>query len=127
MNDQSVTITIPASADHVSLLRALIGMYAARQDFTLEEVDDLRMAVEEAAVQLLRRVSGDDLEMAVRNDEGTVRATLSGTISGEAPVMDRNSFSWTILSALSDDVRVDTVAGQGVVELSKRRTTEVAA
>lgn len=127
MSDQSVTIIIPASPDHVSLLRAMIGMYAARQDFTLEEVDDLRMAVEEAAVQLLRRVSGEELEMSVRNDDGTVRATLSGPVTGEDPVMDRDSFSWTILSALSDDVRVDTVAGQGVVELSKRGNTEVAA
>lgn len=126
MSEQAVTITIPASADHVSLLRALVGMYAARQDFTLEEVDDLRMAVEEAAVQLLRRVSGDHLEMVVGSSDGTVHARLSGAVGGDEPVMDRSSFSWTILSALSDDVQVDTVDGMGVVRLSKARSTEAA-
>jgi serine/threonine-protein kinase RsbW len=126
VNDRSVTITIPASADHVSLLRALVGMYAAREDFTLEEVDDLRMAVEEAAVQMLRRASGPDLQMIVRNEGKTVYARLSAQVASDEPIMDPASFSWTILSALSDAVAVDTVDGTGVVELSRVRGTEVA-
>ena len=124
MNDRSVTIKIPASADHVSLLRALVGMYAAREDFTLEEVDDLRMAVEEAAVQMLRRCSGSHLEMLVRNEGKTVYTRLSADVANEEPIVDRTSFSWTILSALSDTVVVDTVNGTGVVELSRVRGVE---
>jgi serine/threonine-protein kinase RsbW len=118
---QSVEIRIPASPDHVALLRALVGMYAAREDFTLEEVDDLRMAVEEAAVQLLRRVNGDRLGLVLRTDGTAVRARLFGGVDTDEPVMDRESFSWTILSALSDELRVDTVEGTAVVELTKIR------
>ena len=121
MAGQSVEIQIPASPDHVALLRALVGMYAARENFTLEEVDDLRMAVEEAAVQLLRRVNGDRLGLSIRSEGQTVYARLFGGVATEEPVMDRNSFSWTILSALSDDLRVDTVDGTAVVELTKIR------
>lgn len=121
MEGHSVEIKIPASPDHVSLLRALVGMYAAREDFTLEEVDDLRMAVEEAAVQLLRRVNGDRLGLSIRTEGSTVHARLFGGVDSDEPVMDRDSFSWTILSALSDELRVDTQGGTAVVELTKVR------
>ena len=122
MTDDSVCIEIPATADHVSLLRALVGIYAARQDFTLDEVDDLRMAVEEAAIQLLRRLTGDRLELTVSTVAGGVVAALSGAVAPDEPVVDRSSFSWTILNALADDVAVDTRDRTAVVSLSKLRS-----
>ena len=126
MNDQAVTIQIPSSADHVSLLRALIGMYAARQNFTLEEVDDMRMAVEEAAVQLFRRSSGGAITMALHTDGPTLSAELSSAADSAEPIMDENSFSWTILSALSDDVSVQSLDGTALIRLTKVRATEAA-
>ena len=126
MNDHSVTLKIPASADHVSLLRALIGMYAARQDFTLEEVDDMRMAVEEAAVQLLRRSSGGDITLELHTHGPRLFAELFCGVDTAEPIMDETSFSWTILSALSDDVSVESLHGTAVVRLTKVRATEVA-
>lgn len=124
MNDQTVSIKIPSSADHVSLLRALIGMYAAHENFTLEEVDDMRMAVEEAAVQLLRRSVGDHISMELNSDGPTLSAELRSAVPGNEPVMKETSFSWTILSALSDDVSLTSHEGTAVVRLTKVRATE---
>ncbi len=126
VNDQPVTIQVPRSADHVSLLRALIAMYAAREQFTLEEVDDLRMAVEEAAVQLLRRSSGASIAMTLWTTGDEVHAELSSAASDTDPVVETSSFSWTILSALSDRLNVETTQGQARVQISKTRATQLA-
>ncbi len=126
VNDQTVTIQVPRSADHVSLLRALIAMYAAREQFTLEEVDDLRMAVEEAAVQLLRRSSGASIAMTLWTTGHEVHAELSSASSDTDPIVETSSFSWTILSALSDGLNVETTQGQARVQISKTRATQLA-
>lgn len=118
-----VSISIPSSADHVSLLRALVGFYAAREDFTLDEVDDLRMAVEEAAVQLLRRTMDDQLHLVVRTADGHLHAELTTAVRADQPLMDESSLSWTILSALADDLSVSSQGGSAVVRMTKQRSS----
>lgn len=118
----AVSISIPSSADHVSLLRALVGFYAAREDFTLDEVDDLRMAVEEAAVQLLRRTKEDQLHLFVSTRSGELQAELTTAVDDDEPLMDETSLSWIILSALSDDLSVTAHEGNAVIRLTKSRS-----
>lgn len=123
----AVSISIPSSADHVSLLRALVGFYAARQDFTLEEVDDLRMAVEEAAVQLLRRTTEDRLHLEVERRGDRLEARLHAAVGDDVPVMDDTSLSWMILSALADELRVTSEHGSAVVRMTKVRAASPSA
>lgn len=118
-----VSISVPSSADHVSLLRALVGFYAAREDFTLDEVDDLRMAVEEAAVQLLRRTTEDQLHLVVSTSDGQLQAELTTTVRPDRPLMDETSLSWVILSALADDLTISSQDGSAVVRMTKQRST----
>jgi serine/threonine-protein kinase RsbW len=116
-----VTVTVPATANHLAVLRTAVGGFAARDQFTLDQVDDLRMAVEEAAVQLLRHSRGDRITMDVETTGQGVEVRLSGEVADDDPVIDESSFSWTILRALADDIRIETPDEQAVIVLTKHR------
>lgn len=116
-----VTVKVPPTAGHLALLRTAVGGFAARDHFTLDQVDDLRMAVEEAAVQMLRHVEGGQLTLEVRATEPGVEVRLYADVSGSDPVIDESSFSWTILRALADDLRIEMQQGHATVVLSKHR------
>ncbi len=116
-----VTVTVPATANHLAVLRTAVGGFAARDQFTLDQVDDLRMAVEEAAVQLLRHSRGDRITMDVETTDAGVEVRLTGNVAHNDPVIDESSFSWTILRALADDIRIESADGQAVVVLAKNR------
>jgi hypothetical protein len=115
-----VTVKVPPAAGYLAVLRTAVGAYAARDRFTLDQVDDLRMAVEEAAVQLLRHVSGEAIVMDVSPIAPGIEVRLHAQVSS-GPVFDRSSFSWTILRALADDVRAYTDERATIV-LEKHRT-----
>lgn len=116
-----VTVTVPATANHLAVLRTAVGGFAARDQFTLDQVDDLRMAVEEAAVQLLRHSRGERITMDVETTGAGVEVRLSGQVADDDPVIDESSFSWTILRALADDIRIETQKQQAVIVLAKNR------
>ena len=48
-----VTLSVPAQSAYVSVLRTTAAALAARLDFTVEDVEDLRIAVGEASALLL--------------------------------------------------------------------------
>lgn len=116
-----VTVTVPATANHLAVLRTAVGGFAARDQFTLDQVDDLRMAVEEAAVQLLRHSRGDRITMDVETTDQGVEVRLTGNVADDDPVIDESSFSWTILCALADDIRTESRNHQAVIVLVKHR------
>jgi serine/threonine-protein kinase RsbW len=118
---ETVTVKVPPNPSYLALLRTAVGGFAARDQFTLDQVDDLRMAVEEAAVQLLRHASGDRLQLDVSTTAAGVEVRLHTDVAGEEPVIDESSFSWTILRALSDDLKVESAEGRATIVLSKNR------
>lgn len=121
MARDSVTVKVPADAGYLALLRTAVGAFAAREHFTLDQVDDLRMAVEEAAVQLLRQVRGDRLTLEVAATESGLEVRLQADVSSDEPVIDESSFSWTILRALADDLEVEMLQSHAVIVLTKHR------
>jgi serine/threonine-protein kinase RsbW len=98
----TVTLRVPPLADHVTLLRTVVSGIAARRDYTLEQVDDLRMAVEEAAVLLLRHGDGTPLELRAVVEDHQLQVELSTDVATPETVIDPSSFSWMILQALTD-------------------------
>ena len=58
-----VTVRMPAEGAYLSVLRTATAGLAARLDFTLDEIEDLRIAVDEACAMLLAQaVPGTNLE-----------------------------------------------------------------
>lgn len=105
----TVELRIPASADYVVLARTAAAAVAARLDFTLDRLADLRLAVDEAAALLLAGAApGSDLLVRFTAfDDGSgleVRVLAAGSA---ASLPGPGSFAWTVLTALVDEVRVD--------------------
>ncbi|TDE56111.1 anti-sigma factor [Nonomuraea mesophila] len=120
-----VSIRLPAASAYLSVLRTATAGLAARLDFTLDEIEDLRIAVDEACAMLLSEaVPGTDLtaEFELTGQEMQVRVEVA-TVGSSAP--KRDDFAWMVLTALADDV--DAVApSQGLpdrmaIVLRKRR------
>jgi serine/threonine-protein kinase RsbW len=81
---------------------------AARLDFTLDDIEDLRIAVGEAcALVLPEAAAGGDLQAEFRLRPGTLAVSVSVPSRGpRAP--DRESFAWQVLSTLATSTQATT-------------------
>src|SRR5262245_64877865 len=71
-----VELRVPADSAYVSVLRTTSAGLAARLDFTIDDIEDLRMAVGEASALVLSQASpGSDLvcEFFMRAGELTIQ------------------------------------------------------
>jgi len=123
-----VELRLPAASAYLSVLRTATAGLAARLDFTLDEIEDLRIAVDEACAMLLvTAVPGSDLSCSFEMVPGSTGTGSSMRVSvsvlstdGRAP--SRDTFAWTVLTALAGEVdsRVDA-DDRVTVELVKAR------
>jgi serine/threonine-protein kinase RsbW len=95
---------MPADGAYLSVLRTATAGLAARLDFTLDDIEDLRIAVDEACAMLLSQaIPGSSLECSftLSADDMTIAVSVPSlnprTPSGE-------TFAWTVLSALAGTV-----------------------
>lgn len=125
MTTQTVSLKVPPTPGYLALLRTVVGGCAGREGFTLDQIDDVKMAVDEAAVQLLRHISGDGISLDVALEGDLLEVRVSADVTGDTPVIDESSFSWTILQALADQLRVENAPPTCTVVLTKKRLTGV--
>jgi serine/threonine-protein kinase RsbW len=93
--------------------RAAATGLAAQLQFTYEEIDDLRIAVDEACTQLLaRRGSATTLDVAYHLDETELRVDVSIEAPDRGEPLARDTFAWQILSAMTDEVREQSEDGR---------------
>jgi serine/threonine-protein kinase RsbW len=96
-----VTIQMPAEGAYLSVLRTATAGLAARLDFTLDEIEDLRIAVDEACGMLLAQAAPDaPLECDFTLGEDRISIAVSAHSLQPRPP-SRDTFAWTVLSALA--------------------------
>jgi serine/threonine-protein kinase RsbW len=106
-----VTIRMPAEGAYLSVLRTATAGLAARLDFTLDEIEDLRIAVDEACGMLLSQAApGASLACDFTLGEDSMTIAVS-VLSQRAQPPSRDTFAWTVLSALAGTV--DAWVGPG--------------
>jgi serine/threonine-protein kinase RsbW len=116
-----VELRLPAESAYLAVLRTATAGLAARLDFTLDEIEDLRIAVDEAcALLLLDAVATDPLvcRFSLHADQLEIAITASSS-TGRAPAQD--SFAWTVLLALAGHVEAAAENGSVSLTLRKRR------
>jgi serine/threonine-protein kinase RsbW len=118
-----VLLAVPASGAYLGVLRTATAGLAARLQFTLDEIEDLRIAVDEACAILLA-VAALDAELACRftvtDDTLTVEAAVPAA-SSAVRLPSGESFAWQVLSALTDEVSAQVINGRVMIQLTKRR------
>jgi serine/threonine-protein kinase RsbW len=121
-----VRLQLPAVGAYLSVLRSVTAGLAARLNFTLDEIEDLRIAVDEACALLLPSASpGALLDCAFQLSHEALQVSVSvDTVDGELP--DRDSFAWTVLSALVGEVDSHSAGSQVGIDLIKHRTVVTA-
>ncbi len=119
-----VSLRLPADGAYISVLRTATAALASRLDFTLDDIEDLRIAVDEAVAMMLpKAIPGTSLtcDFSLRGDVLDVAVRIP-TIDGALP--SRDTFAWTVLTALAGEVDASVDEDQEVtVRMSKRRGT----
>ena len=96
-----VSLRVPADGAYVSVLRTMTASLAARLDFTVDDIEDLRIAVGEACALVLPVARpGGDLEADFRQSAGTLTVSVRVPTSGRAEP-DYESFAWQVLTTLA--------------------------
>jgi serine/threonine-protein kinase RsbW len=114
--DRSVELRVAAELENLAVLRTLVAAVGTFEDLDFDAVADLRLAVDEACTRLIRSaVPGSTLVVTVhpRDTEVVVDASTSCQTSD---VLAPGSFSWHVLSSLTDDVQTFQPNGQGAGE-----------
>ena len=109
-------VRLPADTAYVAVLRMATAGLAARLDFTLDDIEDLRMAVGEASTMLLDRARpGGRLVARYHLRPGRIDVQVS--VDAVRPTTpDTDSFAWQVLTNAATEVSAD--AGDDVLTIS---------
>jgi serine/threonine-protein kinase RsbW len=100
-------LVVPAHPAFLEACRGLVATMAARTDAGVDVIEDLRIAVDEAAAMLLPHADGrSPLDLGVSIDDSAVRIELAVGIDGARVRRDDGDYGWMVLDAVADDVRV---------------------
>jgi serine/threonine-protein kinase RsbW len=99
----TVTVTVPPHPEFLHILRQLAGGVSATLPLTIDDIDDLKLAVDEAASSILTRLQGSsEITLALDTDDDGLRATISSDAS-----IDRwpgaellGSLAWKVIAGL---------------------------
>jgi serine/threonine-protein kinase RsbW len=115
-----VVLSVPATSSHIHLLRTVAAGACASLGLSYDDLEDVRLAVAEAASQLLqtRPPAGATIVMRLAHTDGQLQVSVllagpSGTDAERLRALTDGSLAWVVLQALGNDVRV-TEDGQGV-------------
>ncbi|MEH0935559.1 ATP-binding protein [Micromonospora psammae] len=123
-DDDVVHLTVPADGGYLGVLRTATAGLAARLQFALDEIEDLRIAVDEACAMLLAIATRDaelECRFAVTEDALTVEVTVP-TVRG-ATLPSESSFAWKVLTALTTSASATAGGGRATISLLTRRSS----
>jgi serine/threonine-protein kinase RsbW len=120
--DDVVVVVVPAHSTYLAVLRTATAGLAARLQMTLDEIEDLRIAVDEACAILLP-LAGPDSDITCRFTvtAPALRIDVSVRSTRNAALPGNQSFSWQVLTALAGAVSAEQADGVATIKLSKRR------
>jgi serine/threonine-protein kinase RsbW len=120
--DDIVLLTVPADGGYLGVLRTATAGLAARLQFALDEIEDLRIAVDEACAMLLAVATRDaelECRFSVTDDALTVEVSVATTRGARLPA--ESSFAWKVLTALTTSASATADNGRATIMLLTRR------
>ncbi|WP_192860166.1 ATP-binding protein [Mycobacterium sp. MS1601] len=127
---KAVELRIDAQLENLAVVRTVIGAIGTFEDLDLDAVADLRLAVDEACTRLIKSAAKDASLVLVIDPRPTELVINVSTASTTEDILTPGSFSWHVLTSLTDDVSTfrdgSDVDGQGPVfgiSLTTRRVS----
>lgn len=103
-----VGVRVPADLTQLTMLRALAETVALIGDFALDEVTDIRVALDEVATALiLAATSGSNITCDFEFDGGHMRVRVGATAI-ETGSLEQDGFGWRVLQTLTESITVQT-------------------
>ena len=121
-----VTLRIPAEPAFVQVIRLIAAGLASRLKLTLEDIDDLRIAVDELA-SYLTGLHGREGTLEVHFMLHDDRIEIHGRghfAAGEKIRTDLTELSRMILETVADSASLQAIDGSPGFSLTKKRPTE---
>ncbi|MEI6405671.1 MAG: anti-sigma regulatory factor [Actinomycetes bacterium] len=116
----SIQLSVPAHAAFVGLVRTSAAHIGAHVNLSVDQIEDLRLAVDEAFAAVLCD-SPDVVDIEFQFDNQVITAIITGPRGGHEP--DKNGFGWTVLTALVSDVNMHTSTdGRVTISLTTKAT-----
>ncbi len=111
-----VELRMAADPTQLSIVRAVAADIAMRQDFDLDSIEDLKLAVDETCSTLIT-LAADDAVLSCHfavDPAGSVH--VNARVSAKAAAgPDEGSFGWRVLTALVDSVETSAEETEGFV------------
>jgi serine/threonine-protein kinase RsbW len=112
-----VRLSVPGSLEYVRVVRLTAAAVAARVGFDIEEIEDLRVAVDELASVVIEAGDGAEITFMFSNRDDTFVLEGSAAVIAEPSIDD---LSGQILSVVVDDFDIETTDGIAQFRATKR-------
>jgi serine/threonine-protein kinase RsbW len=117
-----VELRLPADSAYASVLRTTTAGLAARLDFTIDDIEDLRIAVGEANAMVLEHADeGADLTATFHLAPGRMTVEI-GVDAATNPVPDLDSFAWQVLTTLASEADFTSSKGRFAITMTMTST-----
>jgi serine/threonine-protein kinase RsbW len=104
-----VEVRLPADLSQLFVLRSVAATLAIRQEFSLDGVEDVKLAVDEMCSALvIRACRGAELICQFAARDGRVDVAVTTLSNADEPI-SRDTFGWLVLTSLTDSVSSWTV------------------
>jgi serine/threonine-protein kinase RsbW len=109
-HENVVRLTVPAALEYVRIIRLTGSGVASRLGFDVEEIENLRVAIDELSSMAIEAASGGELDITFSTGDGELR------IAGRAPAksgaeVGLDALTGQILKAVIDDYELGTEGG----------------
>lgn len=123
--DATIELGVSAHAGQLTVTRAVAATLAAQEDFDLDSIADIRLAIDESCSRLIvRATAGARLVCTFLTTGDEFRVSVSTTTEPGAD-LDASGFGWHVLNALTDSVSTSQTDEDGTVsttiEFTKRK------
>ncbi|WP_069651067.1 ATP-binding protein [Caloranaerobacter ferrireducens] len=127
-----ISLTIPAKAEYVSVVRLTSSAIASRIGFDIEEIDDIKVAIAEACTMIIKNGEKQniDIEFEIMEDRLIISIQAKQFVCQErddeiSDISDNRSLSILIIESLMDEVKCDNCDGVVYLNMIKKLGVDI--